>query len=108
MKSTKTLKREALSILNSGTCFWLEQKADAECIPIPHQLQTLTLGHPHFPRSARVHKGWENALSIDLWVTNEFQWADYVANTEATTLRIGGIYLSFCFLCAFNWDSGGS
>lgn len=30
------------------TCFWLEQKADAERILIPHQLEKCTLGHPPF------------------------------------------------------------
>lgn len=67
---------------------------DTPSATITHQ------GTPMFSCPAHAHKGWENVLSIDLWVTNTFQWADYVAVMEAVMRMIGGIYLLFSFLCA--------
>lgn len=48
MKSTPC-EGEALSTLKNNTRFWSEQKAGADRVLIPHQLETRTLSHPHLP-----------------------------------------------------------
>lgn len=79
------------------TFFWLEQKADAERILIPHQLEKTHTGpSPVFFCPAHVRKGWENALSTDLWVTNKFQRADDADNAE-NPRHLSLILFSLCF-----------
>lgn len=92
-----------------NTCFWLEQRADAECVLKPHQLETHTLGHPPF--SSALHMSAKDGKM--LWVLicglqNEFQREDYCyiygSDNAENRRHLSLILFSLCF----NWDSGGS